>query len=170
MLSVWTVIAPPRPVKNRANCLMQYFAHKKQKFPPSFSSLHLFPPCPATDNAAVFLCLHAWEWEKPSQTLLTSSYFFTGYIRHSTFIRCTHGCFQSCSVSVFVACNAGKRTSGEGKKEPRVKCCPPWWLLFLGVFVGLALVQWSTVFKWATGECLNGEGRGVCVCVEGVGL
>lgn len=67
----------------------------------------------------------------------------------------------------------------EGRKC-RAKCCPPWWLLFLCVFVGLALAQWSTAFKWATRECLNGEAGGVlesvcarvCVCVfvEGVGV
>lgn len=60
----------------------------------------------------------------------------------------------------------------EGRKR-RAKCCPPWWLLFLCVFVGLALAQWSTVFKWATRECLNGEAGGVlecvCVCVCGGG-
>ncbi len=52
----------------------------------------------------------------------------------------------------------------EGRKR-RAKCCPPWWLLFLCVFVGLALAQWSTAFKWATRECLNGEAGDVLVCV-----
>lgn len=51
----------------------------------------------------------------------------------------------------------------EGRKR-RAKRCPPWWLLFLRVFVGLALAQWSTAFKWATRECLNGEAGGVVVC------
>ena len=31
-----------------------------------------------------------------------------------------------------------------------------------------ALAQWSTAFKWATRECLNGVAGGVCFFVEGV--
>jgi len=57
---------------------------------------------------------------------------------------------------------AGGIGGANSGRKLRARCCTPWWLLFLCVFVGLALAQWSTAFKWATRERLNGVAGGVC--------
>lgn len=140
---------------------------------PTVQPSPLFPTIPVPDFTH-WSCLGATAHVCVYSVLFSASYFWTWSIRLSLSLQIVirqENYYSVCSVTVnfalFTMCCIQR--GGTERRKRRANCCPPWWLLFLCVFIGLALAQWSTAFKWATRECLNGEAGGVCLW-RGVGV
>lgn len=137
------------------------------------SQLRLPPPVFLSDFALGWMCVKRRDFVYGVLFSPVHQLVFLGASDATFIIRdCWRGSWWFCECSatpnlaaftVLLLFNARER--GIELRKRRAKRCPPWWLLFLCVFVGLALAQWSTAFKWATRECLNGEAGGVLVCV-----
>lgn len=112
---------PPLTHLDRLECV--FAGSRRGSLAARCTSLHLFPPRAAPDDAARLLCLRP----KCPRSLLTGSEF-PRRLHHTPHPR--HGRrwlqrFRLCCLA------RGLQEEEGGGGGCRVKCCPPWWLLFL---------------------------------------